>query len=556
MVCFGAGGCRGCMPSAGWWPASGTEGRWFGLMVCFGAAVAGAGFPPLVGGPPPALTAIGSAFLPKVLVTQGDGLPRAWRVLRSGSVCHHIPLFRTDFVSALLGRWRGRRNGNWHDRMLIWGGRGRDNGGMGQLSLFSRVEIAGMRERTVARNYSPTRDEFRREHERRRFWGLRRRHAEKLRRGGAGVLTAPVGRGDRIRPAVTATPAGGSASRPVVAAPASSAVVPASSAVVPASAGMGSGSVSPVVVAASSVAQSGSVSPPAVVASPRADPASRPAVPASPVGAWSGVEPVAAPVGAQSGADPVAAPVGAQSGVDRAAAPVDAQSGVDPVTAPVGAHSGADPVAAALAPPLRSLISGLRHVPWPGRSRPRAVTPVVADSSWGSCRVAGAPIGVGPVGGGVFPSEVGRRGMVVEVTLGDIRRRRVRGGHRAVAEVENSKTGGRGNGSESGARCSKSAVRGNGWEPDGRCSTSAGGGGGRESGCRCNDSAGRGNGRESDGRCDESSLRGRGDGSVIGWYSGSIFFSPEFGSWWLIVSPVGHAEGMRAPPISHISDSA
>ena len=39
-----------------------------------------------------------------------------------------------------------------------------------------------MRDRTKSRNYSPEREEFRREHELRRKWGLMYRHAEKLRR--------------------------------------------------------------------------------------------------------------------------------------------------------------------------------------------------------------------------------------------------------------------------------------------------------------------------------------------------------------------------------------
>ena len=39
-----------------------------------------------------------------------------------------------------------------------------------------------MRDRTASRNYSTERDEFRREHERRRAFGLQRRHAERLRR--------------------------------------------------------------------------------------------------------------------------------------------------------------------------------------------------------------------------------------------------------------------------------------------------------------------------------------------------------------------------------------
>jgi hypothetical protein len=56
------------------------------------------------------------------------------------------------------------------------------NSCMRQGSLFSRAQIAAMRDPTTARNHSPSRDEFRREHERRRAFGLQRRHAEKLRR--------------------------------------------------------------------------------------------------------------------------------------------------------------------------------------------------------------------------------------------------------------------------------------------------------------------------------------------------------------------------------------
>ena len=52
---------------------------------------------------------------------------------------------------------------------------------MRQLELFSRAELAGMRDRSRARNYSASRDEFRRAHERHRVWGLQRRHAERLR---------------------------------------------------------------------------------------------------------------------------------------------------------------------------------------------------------------------------------------------------------------------------------------------------------------------------------------------------------------------------------------
>jgi len=49
-----------------------------------------------------------------------------------------------------------------------------------QLQLFTRPATAAMRDRTKARNYSPEKDEFRRDHARRRQWGLARRHAQKL----------------------------------------------------------------------------------------------------------------------------------------------------------------------------------------------------------------------------------------------------------------------------------------------------------------------------------------------------------------------------------------
>lgn len=48
--------------------------------------------------------------------------------------------------------------------------------------MFAVAEVAAMRDRTRSRRYSPQREEFRREHERRRAWGLVRRHAERLRR--------------------------------------------------------------------------------------------------------------------------------------------------------------------------------------------------------------------------------------------------------------------------------------------------------------------------------------------------------------------------------------
>ena len=51
-----------------------------------------------------------------------------------------------------------------------------------QIELFTRAQLAGMRDRTRRRNYSAEAEEFRREHQRHREWGLRQRHARKLSR--------------------------------------------------------------------------------------------------------------------------------------------------------------------------------------------------------------------------------------------------------------------------------------------------------------------------------------------------------------------------------------
>lgn len=70
--------------------------------------------------------------------------------------------------------------------------------------MFSRTQIAGMRDRTAARNYSPERDAFRREHEQHRAWGLRQRHAAKLRhtqQHRSAAPTTPTTRNDQTRPA-------------------------------------------------------------------------------------------------------------------------------------------------------------------------------------------------------------------------------------------------------------------------------------------------------------------------------------------------------------------
>lgn len=52
---------------------------------------------------------------------------------------------------------------------------------MRQLELFTRSEVAHMRDRTAARNYSPDKEAFRKQHERHRAWGLVERHRERMR---------------------------------------------------------------------------------------------------------------------------------------------------------------------------------------------------------------------------------------------------------------------------------------------------------------------------------------------------------------------------------------
>jgi hypothetical protein len=76
----------------------------------------------------------------------------------------------------------------------------RDNCLMRQLSLFTPAQLVDMRDRTASRNYSPSRDEFRREHERHRAWGLARRHAERLRRLRSAPRNPPSHEPHRARP--------------------------------------------------------------------------------------------------------------------------------------------------------------------------------------------------------------------------------------------------------------------------------------------------------------------------------------------------------------------
>ncbi|MBB3097992.1 hypothetical protein FHR83_005677 [Actinoplanes campanulatus] len=116
---------------------------------------------------------------------------------------------------------RLRAVGGKQDGMIIrlhFGIGSRKNSVMGQGSLFSRAQTAEMRDPSKARNHSPEREEFRRMQQRRRAFGLERRHAEKLRRlhpdpatlpappGGSGPAARPVDLAERPQPPARCAP--------------------------------------------------------------------------------------------------------------------------------------------------------------------------------------------------------------------------------------------------------------------------------------------------------------------------------------------------------------
>src|ERR1700710_2125997 len=77
---------------------------------------------------------------------------------------------------------------------------------MRQLQFFTTKELAVMRDRTAARNYSPAGEEFRREHQRHRAWGLTQRHAERLRRADRDRRTQTAGENSPEPVSPTSTP--------------------------------------------------------------------------------------------------------------------------------------------------------------------------------------------------------------------------------------------------------------------------------------------------------------------------------------------------------------
>jgi hypothetical protein len=88
----------------------------------------------------------------------------------------------------------------------------RDNCFVRQLQMFTTAQIAGMRDRSASRRCAE-REEFRRKHERHRAWGLRRRHAGKLRhvrddsRDGRALKPAEICRQEQAQGAQGALPA-------------------------------------------------------------------------------------------------------------------------------------------------------------------------------------------------------------------------------------------------------------------------------------------------------------------------------------------------------------
>ena len=97
--------------------------------------------------------------------------------------------FADDMEIGVISRRSGQR--------VVWGcGTIVD---MRQLQLFTPAVLVEMRDRTAARNYSPVREEFRREHARHRAWGLIQRHGERLRRQrGQSCAHDPAPRGEQV----------------------------------------------------------------------------------------------------------------------------------------------------------------------------------------------------------------------------------------------------------------------------------------------------------------------------------------------------------------------
>jgi hypothetical protein len=88
----------------------------------------------------------------------------------------------------------------------------RDNPAVGQMSFFTAAQTVSMRDRTKRRNYSPEAEQFRLEHAVGRSWGLRQRHAGKMRRlhgSAAAAWTTYQDRIDELQSAVPTAHAGG-----------------------------------------------------------------------------------------------------------------------------------------------------------------------------------------------------------------------------------------------------------------------------------------------------------------------------------------------------------
>ncbi|TWG11629.1 hypothetical protein FHX34_106359 [Actinoplanes teichomyceticus] len=326
-----------------------------------------------------------------------------------------------------------------------------------------------MRDRTASRDYSPAREEFRREHERRRFWGLRRRHAERLRRGGAASSITPTGEGERTGPVVSAASAGVPAVSRVVPVP-----VPVPGAGIPA--------VSPVGPAPVSRAEFRRAWQVALVRVPGVwqvalvrVPGVRQAASVRVLAVW---QPAPARVSPASGsgprvtasgstpAFPVVGPAAAGKWMPAAPTWVSAALLLVPASSKqVSAALMWVPGASVMAPAVRAAANPVPPRPArPSRASapmPRlALRPLGATSRSAASGVAarsreprpvpgawsvagpacapGAWTVAGPASGAGLPGGVGRCGMAIAVTPSDIRCRRVRGGRGVAAGVAKS----------------------------------------------------------------------------------------------------------------------
>jgi hypothetical protein len=279
--------------------------------------------------------------------------------------------------------------------------------------LFSRAEIAGMRDWAAARNHCPERDAFRREHERHRAWGLQRRHAAKLRHvrqqrsAPPAAPAAPATRGNHPRPAIAAR-------RPPTW-QAETAQPPPARATTPQATATKTPTPQP---------------PPAPATTPQATATKTPAPQAPPAPATTPQATATKTPAPQAPPAPATTP---QATATKTPTPQP------PPAAAVASTRDAGRTSSVMAPRAPSPASGLQ-VPQPAGPQsqtPRAPLPTRPPPE--ADRTPRRALAGAAASGRTFMNFFGHRASVVTVTLGAVRHREVRRGHHVVVQPDNTR---------------------------------------------------------------------------------------------------------------------